>query len=46
MENVPLLTIRFEGDAVGPGSIPLAHLLRFLSGFDKALLRFTREKET
>ena len=27
----PLLKIRFDGSAVGPGKIPVSHLLRFLS---------------
>lgn len=35
----PLLKIRFEGKAVGSGTIPVPHLLRFLSGMDKALQR-------
>ena len=35
----PLLKIRFEGKAVGSGTIPVPHLLRFLSGMDKALRR-------
>lgn len=35
----PLLKIRFEGKAVGAGTIPVPHLLRFLSGMDKALQR-------
>lgn len=35
----PLLRIRFEGQAVGPGRISVPHLLRFLANFDKALQR-------
>lgn len=38
-ENNSLLTVRFDGEAVGPGRIPLSHLLRFLTQFDKALHR-------
>ena len=38
-ERDPLLKIRFEGKAVGAGTIPVPHLLRFLSGMDKALRR-------
>lgn len=40
--NNALLTIRFDGEAVGPGVIPVAHLLRFLDGMNKALLRTGR----
>ena len=39
LEHDPLLKIRFEGEAVGPGRIPVAHLLRFLEHFNKALHR-------
>jgi len=35
----PLLKIRFVGKAVGPGKIPVEHLLRFLANFNKALQR-------
>jgi hypothetical protein len=35
----PWLKIRFDGEAVGPGKIPVAHLLGFLSNMNKALLR-------
>ena len=35
----PLLKIRFDGNAVGPGKIPLSHLLHFFSCMNKALLR-------
>jgi len=38
----PLLAVRFDGDAVGPGVIPVAHLLRFLANLDKALQRTGR----
>ena len=35
----PLLKILFQGEAVGPGRISVAHLVRFLTSFNKALLR-------
>lgn len=38
----PLLKIRFEGEAVGPGKIPVSHLLRFLTNLNKALYRTGR----
>lgn len=38
-DNDPLLKIRFDGKAVGPGKIPVTHLLRFLANFNKALQR-------
>ena len=38
----PLLKIRFDGDAVGPGNIPVSHLLIFLSNLNKALQRTGR----
>ena len=38
----PLLTIRFDGQAIGPGKIPLSHLLNFFSCMNKALLRTAR----
>ena len=38
----PLLKIRFDGDAVGPGKIPVSHLLSFLSNLNKALQRIGR----
>ncbi|GMV94472.1 MAG: hypothetical protein AMXMBFR82_42500 [Candidatus Hydrogenedentota bacterium] len=41
-EKDPLLTVRFEGKAVGPGRIPVAHLLRFLENLGKALQRTGR----
>ena len=41
-EYNPLLKIRFDGTAVGPGKIPVSHLLRFLSNFNKALQRTGR----
>jgi len=37
-----LLKIRFDGEAVGPGRIPVAHLLRFLTNLNKALQRTGR----
>lgn len=40
--NDPLLKIRFDGPAVGPGKIPVAHLLRFLTNMNKALQRTGR----
>ena len=41
-EQRPLLEIRFDGKAVGPGRIPVSHLLRFLSNVNKALQRVGR----
>ncbi len=41
-ERNPTLKIRFDGDAVGPGKIPVSHLLRFLSNMNKALQRTGR----
>lgn len=41
-ENNPILKIRFDGEAVGPGRIPVAHLLRFLTNVNKALQRAGR----
>ena len=41
-EDEPLLRIRFDGRAVGPGKIPVSHLLRFLSNLNKALQRTGR----
>ena len=38
----PLLKIRFDGKSVGPGTIPVAHLLRFLANLNKALQRTGR----
>lgn len=40
--NDPLLKIRFDGEAVGPGKIPVTHLLRFLTNMNKALQRTGR----
>lgn len=40
--NEPLLKIRFDGEAVGPGRIPVAHLLSFLANMNKALQRTGR----
>jgi len=39
IDNEPYLTIRFDGKAVGPGRIPVQHLLRFLNNLNKALHR-------
>ena len=36
-ERDPLLTILFDGEAVGSGRIPVSHLIRFLFNMDKAL---------
>ena len=41
-EDDSLLKVRFDGQAVGPGKIPVSHLLRFLSGLNKALQRTGR----
>lgn len=41
-ENDPLLTIRFDGEVIGAGRIPVAHLLRFLSNLNKVLQRTGR----
>ena len=41
-ERRPLLEVRFDGEAVGPGKIPVSHLLRFLANFNKALQRIGR----
>lgn len=41
-DHDPLLKIRFDGNAVGPGRIPVAHLLRFLANLNKALQRTGR----
>ena len=38
----PLLKIRFDGEAVGPGKIPLSPLLSFLSSMTKGLQRTAR----
>ena len=40
--KTPLLKIRFDGTAIGPGKIPVSHLLRFLSNLNKALQRTGR----
>ena len=40
--NDPLLKIRFDGEAVGAGRIPVKHLLRFLTNMNKALQRMGR----
>ncbi len=41
-EDDPLLKIRFNGEAVGPGRIPVTHLLTFLVNMNKALQRTGR----
>lgn len=41
-EKNPWLKIRFDGDAVGPGKIPVGHLLSFLVNMNKALFRTGR----
>jgi hypothetical protein len=41
-EHEPFLKIRFDGDSVGPGKIPVPHLLRFLTNFNKAIQRTGR----
>jgi len=41
-EQDPLLKIRFDGKVIGPGRIPVALLLRFLSNLNKALQRTGR----
>ena len=38
----PLLKIRFDGKAVGPGKISVSHLLRFLPNLNKVLQRAGR----
>ncbi len=43
VENKPLLKIRFDGKAVGPGKIPVSHLQIFLTNFNKALQRADRQ---
>ncbi|MEW6606167.1 MAG: hypothetical protein AB1414_01765 [bacterium] len=41
-EHDPILKIRFDGEAVGPGKIPVSHLMKFLSNLNKALQRTGR----
>lgn len=41
-EKTPFLKIRFDGEALGPGKIPVGHLLSFLTNLNKALLRTGR----
>ncbi len=41
-EHDPVLKIRFDGRAVGPGKIPVPHLLMFLTNLNKALQRTGR----
>lgn len=41
-DHEPFLKIRFDGIAVGPGRIPVPHLLRFLANLNKALQRTGR----
>ena len=35
----PFLKVRFEGEAVGPGKIPVSHLMKFLTNFKNAIQR-------
>jgi len=41
-KHEPFLKIRFDGEAVGPGTIPVALLLAFLENMNKALVRTGR----
>ena len=41
-EQSPLLEIRFDGSAIGPGKISVSHLLRFLANLNKAFHRVGR----
>jgi len=41
-EHEPFLKIRFDGVSVGPGKIPVPHLLRFLTNLNKAIQRTGR----
>ena len=41
-DHDPLLTILFDGEAIGPGRIPVSHLIRFLFNMDKALKQASR----
>ena len=41
-KHEPLLKIRFDGVSIGPGKIPVAHLIKFLSNMSKALQRTGR----
>lgn len=41
-QNDPLLKIRFDGTAVGPGKIPVSYLLSFFDCFNKVLKRTGR----
>lgn len=41
-EQSPLLEIRFDGSAIGPGKISVSHLLRFLDNLNKAFHRVSR----
>ena len=43
-EKNPLLKIRFDGEAVGPGKIPVGHLLSFLTNMNKALQRTAKSR--
>ncbi len=40
--NEPFLKIRFDGEAIGRGRIPVHHLLRFLDNMNKAFQRTGR----
>ena len=41
-EHDPILKIRFDGEAVGPGKIHVSHLMRFLSNMSKVFQRTGR----
>lgn len=41
-EQCPLLEIRFDGSAIGPGKISVSHLLRFLASLNKEFHRVRR----
>ncbi|MCC5876862.1 MAG: hypothetical protein JJU11_11640 [Candidatus Sumerlaeia bacterium] len=38
-KKVPLLTVKIAGGSVGPGRIPVQHLLRLIANMEKALFR-------
>lgn len=38
----PFLKIRFDGDSIGPGKIPVPHLLKFLTNLNKVFQRTGR----
>ena len=41
-EATPLLRVRFDGEAVGPGRIPVAHLQNFLTALNQVFQRTAR----